>query len=77
MVVVEDAKGKAEGGFEPNNAVRGALELDLFLVGGVGSVVRSDAVYSSVDECFDDGEAVRFGSEGRVHFALCVERGAG
>ena len=45
---VEDAEGEAKGGFEAGDAIGRALELDLLLMRGMGSVVGGDAVDGAV-----------------------------
>src|SRR5439155_209986 len=52
--------------------VGGALELDLFFVGGVGGVVGGDAVDGAVEQGGEDGLAVVFGAERRVHLGVGV-----
>ncbi len=75
VLLVEDAEGEAERGLEAGDAVGGALELDLFLVRGVGGVVGGDAVDGAVEQGFDDRETVVLVAQGWVHLGVGVVGG--
>lgn len=67
------SEGDAHGTFQPYDAEGGFIKGDFFFVGCVRCVVGGDTVYRTVSKCLSDDVDICLGSQGWVHFVVCVK----
>ena len=73
MLLVQDAQRETERGFNAGDAVGGAFELDFLFVQRVRRMIGGDAVDGAFEQGGDDGLAIGFRAQWRVHLGVGVE----